>query len=144
MAKGKGITTTEPMEGHGLPADLMHAQAQSSTIEREPKPVPLVRVKEPDGKGFVDQPPVPPRAASNPLPRFIHQNERAPEGTRRFKIRCTNYGEQPTRYLLASSELEAREHYLRATGLQSVLDKLRSLGVERIENPNLAVTALKD
>lgn len=56
-------------------------------------------------------------AAASPLPRLIDENERAPAGTTRFKVRGA--GEQPTFYILAKDEASAKALYLRTTGLDA-------------------------
>jgi hypothetical protein len=84
-----------------------------ATIELDPKPVKLVKQTD------ADTPPKPVKAVASPVPRLIHQNERAPEGLKRFacsyKARKT-----PThvkRYVLARDVAEAEAYYLKSMGL---------------------------
>lgn len=80
-------------------------------------------------------------AEPTPAPRFIHQNERAPAGLKRYKIRCTNYGcEQPYRYVLAASRARAEAYYGQATGLVALV---QALGDDARE-PLLSVVELPD
>lgn len=98
-----------------------------TVTEPEPKPVPLIRLKTPDGKADEDRPPVAPVAGAEPVPRTLHQNERAPAGLTRYKIVCRGYGECggfAPRYILAANEQQAREHYLYVTGLAGMVARM--------------------
>ena len=136
MAKIKEMAKVDFADGEELPQHLVTAQVRA--MEPAPKAVPLVRQKkDPDGPD--PGPPLPPKAKAVPVPRTIHQNERAPSGLIRYKIRCTNYGGQPTRYILASSEDQAREHYLHSIGLATLMTLIADP-----PTPLLFVRALSD
>jgi len=117
MAGKKDTPAEHAPDTTELPPHLARTQAEHAT-ESDPKVVPLI----PQGKG-VDAPPGPPLAAADPVPRAVHQNERAPEGLKRFKLRCED-PPGPFRYILAHDEEEAVAHYLKSTGVQAVLDAL--------------------
>ena len=125
-------------EGHLRP-DLQRVQAEHS--HPEPPAARLVPPKK-DDTGHVEPGALAaPRAGEGPAPRFVSQNERAPEGLKRFRIRSDEtYGPQPVRYVLARNRHEAEDHYLHATGLNAVM---RRLG-DRAPDPMLAVVALPD
>ncbi len=134
MAKSKSEAQpplSQQVPGEALPTELLGVQAEAVT-EQEPKPAPLIRLPEPSGQGFMDQPPVPPVASPTPAPRFIHQNHRAPAGMARVKVRAVNYGEQPMRYVLVPAGPQAVEaakaHYMRATGLDAVVEAQQGEG----------------
>lgn len=112
------------------------------------KPVPLASRKSAHGEPDPG-PPTAPIALANPTPRVIHPNERAPRGSglTRFKMRCLNYGpgDQPTRYVLARNESEAREEYLRHGGLRAVVEALTDdAGVFHGPSPRFAIKVLED
>lgn len=84
-------------------------------------------------------------AGQGPLPRVVGQRARAPEGLKRFKIRCTNMGAVGApRYILAANEAEARQHYLRVQRIDEQIRRLQESGQEKIEPPLLVVVALPD
>jgi hypothetical protein len=139
MAKSKPDEPDLPLPASGGAMTPEQMRAQQQSAEREPKPVPLTRPVDAEGRPL-DRPPVGPAAAGLPVPRVIHQNERAPEGLRRFKIRCTNYEAQPFRYILASNEEEAKRHYLKATGLDVALRRQGDKGLP----PDLSVREQPD
>jgi hypothetical protein len=117
MAKGK-LPPGVPAEGPGGGAD--------------DKPMPkfgVGRPADPDG----------------PIPRVVEALERTPDKARalRFKIRCNNYHPQPTRYVLAKDEASAKDCYLKANGLDKLLEKLKAAGGV-VEPPDLIVTVLAD
>lgn len=116
---------------------------QPGTPEPAPKAVPLVKPKNQEGKPE-EGPPNAPVSEGDRVPRLIHQNERAPAGLKRYVIRCDNYHPQPKRYVLARSEEEGRDYYMRAQRLDMLLEGLRRNGVEHIEQPALVVTELVD
>lgn len=127
MAKAKVASVPlgqNEVTAEALPDDLARLQMESPERESDPKVVPLVREYESDGRTPRDAPPAPPVARPSPVPRLIHQNERAPSGLRRYKIRALDMGDQPTRYVLAADEASARDHYLKTTGLKAVLAAL--------------------
>jgi hypothetical protein len=144
---GSATLTADPMkepldrpDGEMLPADLVRVQLQAK--RPDPKPVPLVFQKKAPEDGEAG-PPTPPLAAAEPVPRLIHQNERVPpkSGLVRYKVRCLNYGEaQPTRYVLARNEKDARKTYLRDGGLDAVM---AAVGPDA-PAPRLSVKALPD
>lgn len=143
------VAGLKEVPGEVMTPELQRLQSQS-VLEPEPPVAMLVREIEPgsDRPGarlaYQDKPPVPPVAKPSPVPRFVHQNERAPEGLRRYKIRATDMGEgQPVRYVLAHNEDEAREHYLRGTGLAAVAAKIQTLTGEPF-TPDLSVRPLAD
>lgn len=108
----------------------------SETPEPSPKVAPLVLERGPDGKPL-EQPPEAPLAAAGPLPRTVHQNERAPEGTLRVKVRADALADvtaaPPTRYILVAktddAEKKAKEFYLKSTGIQARLDNYKDAGM---------------
>lgn len=112
-----------PLTGVALPDDLARIQAEHAQPD-----APVVKLGYPKGTPTdVDPgPPRPQKAADAPTPRFVHQNERAPKGLKRFKMRCTNMGSQPMRYVLARDEQAAKEYYVEATGLGGVLDAMNT------------------
>lgn len=120
---------------------LPHLQSvQVAVMQSDPPVVPLVK----PGKEEDEAPPRAPKAKPTPVPRVVHQNERAPQGLVRFKIRCLNYGsDQPTRYILAASEEDARRCYLECTGISAVLKAVEDDG-ETPPGPRLSVTRLAD
>jgi len=123
--RGTTVEDRSPDLGRELGPDLHAVQIQAQT-EPAPKPVPLApqKVSEDEEAG----PPTAPLAKPGPAPRFVHQNERAPSGLKRFKVRATNYGhEQQYRYVLARSQKEAEQHYVKATGLGAVIENLGRL-----------------
>lgn len=141
MAKAKdGVACKEAEvldEGRLLP----HlAGVQMRAAEGEPAVVPLLKSADKED----ESPPKAPVAKAHPAPRIVHQNERAPHGMHRYKIRCLNYGaDQPTRYVLAASEDEARRHYLESAGIVAVAEAIEADG-ERPPTPRLIVTKLAD
>lgn len=127
-------------DGELMPADLASIQARHQ--EPDPKPVPL-RMPPADPDATEPGPPIPPVASAAGAPKMIHQNERAPAGSGlvRYKIRCTNYGEnQPVRYVLARNEEEACRKYTKHVGLDAVLEAIG----DKAPAPRLAVKALPD
>jgi hypothetical protein len=128
------------------------APAMSWTPEPEPAVVKLVLPpKEPDDpKGRRLGPPQPPLAdASLPTPRLVHQNERAPAGLKRFKVRCTNWHEYdltatPLRYILAKSRAEAEQYFVRSTRLDELIAHRKDAGQTVPAAVVLAVTELPD
>jgi hypothetical protein len=74
------------------------------------------------------------------VPRAVHQNERAPEGLKRFKIRCDE-PPAPFRYVLAKSRDEAVKHYLDSTGVTAVME---AIGEAQRFNPKMSVRELPD
>lgn len=140
----KKTDTPEQAPGQAERPQAPAAPLPPDTVtEPEPKPAPLVQPKAPDGKAKEDRPPVAPTAEPSPAPRSVHQNLRAPEGLRRFKIVCRGYGEVtglPLRYVLAENEAQARAHYLRISGLDGIRARLG----EGAPEPQLVVTALRD
>lgn len=123
-----------PPDSIALPDHLARIQAMHT--ESEPKVVPLVR----QPQGGPDAPPYAPTAKPMPCPRAIHQNERAPNGLKRFRIVCQE-PPAPFRYILAPSENAAVAHYLKSTGLTAVLE---SLPEAMRPTPRLEVRALPD
>jgi hypothetical protein len=92
-----------------------------------------------------------PRAADpGPLPRVVHELDRAPAGAVRFKVRCNNYGPPPVRYLLVAADKDeamkaaAEECYAKSVGLDRQLADLRRRNVPDVVEPELVVTKLPD
>lgn len=99
------------------------AKAKASYTEKQPTPpepapavAPLEFPKGADGKVQEGLPKAPRANPDGPIPRTIHQNERAPEGLKRFKILGTNSSPARPRYVLAKSKDEACEHYVKSLG----------------------------
>lgn len=121
----KHQTAPPRLEGAAeMPDALRQEQAQAQ--QPAPKPVKLEPARDELGQP-ADAPPVPPKAAPEPVPRLIDQSERSPdpERLRRFKVRCDQpFGTQPTRYVLArkGDRQGAIDHYLETTGLKAVLE----------------------
>lgn len=112
------------LEGTEMPDDLRARQQEAA---REPPPPARLQPAKDDLGAPADAPPVPPRAAADPVPRVIDQSERSPDPQRlaRFKIRAgAPFAEQPYRYVLAAKgdKQAAIDHYLETTGLRAVLD----------------------
>lgn len=82
-------------------------------------------------------------AAPTPAPRVVGQHERAPAGLVRCKVRCDNYHPQPTRYILAASLEQAKQHYLRVQRLDELLERLARDGA-KVEPPQLVASVLAD
>ena len=117
---------------------------QSRHAGKEPDPAPLRQKQARDDSSADPGPPQPPTAdAGGPVPRVIHENERAPKGLKRFKIRAVNFGQQPTRYVLAADEEGARACYTRGTGLDAVVRMMRAEDPQA-EGPMLYVKELPD
>lgn len=131
-------------EGAVFSDESYRAMLESADVEPEPRPVPLKMRRA--GGDEDPGPPQPVRAAAEPAPRFVHQNERAPKGAGlvRFVTRCTNYPDMPVRYVLAASEQQAREHYFRATGLAAALGRLQADGAPQVEAPRFLCRRLPD
>src|SRR5262245_55091350 len=110
----------------------------------DPKGVPLVRTKDPDGKSQ-DRAPEPPTADPEPVPRAVHQNFRAPPGMGlfRFKVAARPYHPCPTLYVLARDDQEARSCYLDHTKLAEAVADLRAAGMT-VEPPALVCKRLPD
>ncbi len=118
-----------------LSPNLAKIQREAAT-ESEPKLAPLVRQE----KTGPDSPPYAPTAGGLPVPRAVHQNERAPQGLRRFRIQCSD-PPAPFRYVLAASKEEAIRHYLASTGVTAVLE---AISADVRPTPRLQVRELKD
>jgi hypothetical protein len=88
--------------------------------------------------------PTAPEAAPTPVPRVCHQSERAPEGLTRFKVYCENYHPARPRYILATSEAQARTFYLDASGLAGIYAKLKDRKARDVEEPTLVVVKMPD
>lgn len=135
--------STPMIEEGRLTSSLARAQAEAA--QGEPG---LVKLKPPakskDGEEGDDCPPSPPVAEHGIVPRLLHENERAPTGLKRFKIRAVNYGaDQPTRYVLARNEEEAREFYIKSSGIAAVVESMEKDGVPEVK-PRLSVRAQPD
>jgi hypothetical protein len=114
---------TKPAAEQTKPAAEQPKAAKAAAYTEKPAVVPepapaVVPLEFPKGKdGKVEEGlPKKPRAKSTPLPRTIHQNERAPEGAKRFKMLCTNSSPARPRYVLAHTREEACEHYVKSLG----------------------------
>lgn len=96
----------------------------------DPKKAMLKREMQPDGKTPVDQPPTPPVAGTAPIPRVIHQNERAPVGTglKRFKVKAQLHT-VPPEYVLARNKAEAEACYLDHTRLGQAIEDVKAAGM---------------
>lgn len=124
-------------DGHLLP----ELQREQAGAEPAPPRVPLVVPRKDEMGNPADHPPhAPPPAAAGPAPRTVHENERAPAGLARFRVRCENYGQQEARYVLAASEREARDHYLRSLKI----DRLAEALGDGAPDPMLSVVRLPD
>src|SRR5262245_42637557 len=125
MAKDKEHHEREQSSPHASPATpavpaAAHA-AQQKGVQPAPKPVTMKIPRDAEGREAAEGAPVPPQAGEGSVPRAVHQNERAPEGLRRCKVRCVNYSEFPFRYILAHAEDEAKSYYLQSTGLLAMV-----------------------
>lgn len=119
------------------------AAGQVPPPEPEPKAVPLVK----PGKDEAGVPGAPQADPAGAVPRFVHENERAPKpGFSRFKVGCSNYLPQPTRYVLAGEgdAQAAKDYYLEATRLRHLIERLRAAGGPEPEPAYLTVKELPD
>jgi hypothetical protein len=84
-------------------------------------------------------------SAAEKTPRVIPQLERAPDGFRRVKVRCDNYGKEPLYLLLRDAEKneDAFAVYAKETGLAAELDGLKGRGIEA-PAPQFIVRELAD
>lgn len=122
----------------------MAARAQPTAIPEDQTPIPGGGESKGPPPKFGTQKPV--EGAGGEVPRVVDPLERygTVKGVTRFKIRCSNYHPQKTRYILARNDEEARAHYLEVNGLAKELERLKKNGVEKPEQPDLVVTALPD
>jgi hypothetical protein len=127
------------------PSTLEHQQlpphveaAGQRAASPEPAGVKLNPV--PEGE---DRPPSAPTAEAGVVPRYIHQNYRAPAGLRRYKIRCLNYGGMGFRYVLARNQQEAEDCYIEQTGLKAKVSSAKASRID-VAEPWLNTRELPD
>lgn len=111
--------------------------------EAEEAPMPPLPPDKPAAPAGDELPPMPVADPGGPVPRVISQNERAPKGLKRFKLRCDNYQTQPTLYVLAKDEDQARAEYLKVTGIAEIVANAKKSGIATAV-PHLAVKELAD
>lgn len=80
---------------------------------------------------------------SGQLPRVCRELERAHKGCKRFKIRCDNFAERQTAYVLATSEDSAKQCFLREFGVAKEIERITKTG-GKAEEPAFVVTELAD
>lgn len=149
MSEHKDKGKQPPPEAKPDPKAAAAPELPPDKRQSDPKVVKLVKRLGPDGKAE-DRPPEPPVAVDGPVPRPVHQNERAPAGLVRFKVSARNFNPRPVRYILARTEAEARQCYVESTGLdfdrarmqaesEAALEQdLRVLRLRAIHSPQLA------
>lgn len=107
------MANPEPKAAATKPA---YTERQPAAPESAPAVAPLVFPKGPEGKAEEGLPKAPRAQPGLAVPRTLHQNERAAEGLKRFKILATNNSPARPRYVLAKDKNSACEHYIAGMG----------------------------